>query len=112
MNDLVAECLIKDFDQRPFMQVYVSWIAKGIDSLYQELRPDTRFKCFICFYQFNFPWTAPNYHLLPLTDLEAFLYIHLNASEPILVGRLGRTGWKPLYALILRAPLCGANKNS
>ena len=21
MNDLVAECLIKDFDQRPFMQV-------------------------------------------------------------------------------------------
>ena len=23
MNDLVAECLIKDFDQRPFMQVSV-----------------------------------------------------------------------------------------
>ena len=26
MNDLVAECLIKDFDQRPFMQVSVLFL--------------------------------------------------------------------------------------
>ena len=33
MNDLVAECLIKDFDQRPFMQV------AGICMVEQEYVP-------------------------------------------------------------------------
>ena len=30
MNDLVAECLIKDFDQRPFMQVSVRLSSNSI----------------------------------------------------------------------------------